>query len=342
LTEATTAELSVPRSRSTALTAAAAFAITLAALVGGLALSAALFAEVAVLRDPDSRRLTRFCGFLALVTAYVAAAIVIARQGARRDFAELRAVTDATPEEWGRYERRFLDRAGPRVAAAIGFGVGLGIDWLGGSVSPFDATQRPWAGLTIWTALLNGLCFAGLGVLVRWSLLEIRALRGIGRRARVSLLERDALAPFVRTGLRGALLWLGGSSLATTLLLDVNTPWIVLVVLALTTGLAAAVLLLPSRGLHERLRAVKRTELARVRAEIDRARSSLFDGDAPAREASARLPALLAWEARVEGTSEWPFDTPTLLRFAFLLLVPLGSWLGGALVERLVDAFMGN
>ena len=45
----------------------------------------------------------------------------------------------------------------------------------------------------------------------------------------------------------------------------------------------------------------------------------------------------LAWEARIESVREWPFDTPTLVRFALFLLIPLGSWLGGAVVERVVD-----
>ena len=49
------------------------------------------------------------------------------------------------------------------------------------------------------------------------------------------------------------------------------------------------------------------------------------------------LPALLAWEARIESVREWPFDTPALVRFALFLLIPLGSWLGGAMVERVVD-----
>jgi hypothetical protein len=30
-----------------------------------------------------------------------------------------------------------------------------------------------------------------------------------------------------------------------------------------------------------------------------------------------------------------------MLRFGLLVLIPLGSWLGGALVERLVDATLG-
>jgi hypothetical protein len=36
-----------------------------------------------------------------------------------------------------------------------------------------------------------------------------------------------------------------------------------------------------------------------------------------------------------------PFDTPTLLRFALLVLIPISSWVAGALVERLVDLALG-
>jgi hypothetical protein len=49
---------------------------------------------------------------------------------------------------------------------------------------------------------------------------------------------------------------------------------------------------------------------------------------------------LFAYEARVESAREWPFDASTLVRFALLLTVPLVSWLGGALVERVVDRLL--
>ncbi len=35
---------------------------------------------------------------------------------------------------------------------------------------------------------------------------------------------------------------------------------------------------------------------------------------------------------------EWPYDTPTLLRFALPSLVAASPWLGGALVERALGA----
>lgn len=56
-----------------------------------------------------------------------------------------------------------------------------------------------------------------------------------------------------------------------------------------------------------------------------------------ARREPCSLADLLAWEARIERVAEWPFDTPTLLRFALALLVPLGSWLGGALAQLAIE-----
>jgi hypothetical protein len=71
--------------------------------------------------------------------------------------------------------------------------------------------------------------------------------------------------------------------------------------------------------------------LTRVRAQIAEARQTRDD---------VRLPGLLAWESRVESVPEWPIDAAALRRIALYLLIPLGSWVGGALVERLVDALL--
>ena len=54
-----------------------------------------------------------------------------------------------------------------------------------------------------------------------------------------------------------------------------------------------------------------------------------------------RLADLLAYEARIASVSEWPIDGFTLLRLSFYLFLPVGSWLGGALVERLVSRLLG-
>ena len=55
-------------------------------------------------------------------------------------------------------------------------------------------------------------------------------------------------------------------------------------------------------------------------------------------EAGAKLPGLLAYKNEIESVREWPFDAPTLTRFFLYVAIPLGSWVGGALVERLLGA----
>lgn len=322
--------------------AGAVFAGVLAALLAAIWASAVVFADTSVLWSNGAPvRLARFSGFLSLVTAYLAASVVLLRRGAGRDFSALRGVSDATPEAWQSWSRRFADQRSAAVIAAVGAVCGYVINRIGsGLATPPD--PPPWIGLDWWAAALNMLLFANLALLARWSILEIRALRAIGRRVRVSLLDRSALAPFVRAGLRAAIAWLVGSSLAMTLVLDVNAPWLVLLIIGGTMALGIAALLLPSAGLNERLRAEKQRELTWVRGEIAHAREALARSDAASRNEVARLPVLLAWESRIEAAGTWPFDPPTLLRFSLLLLVPIGSWLGGALVERALAAAMGE
>jgi hypothetical protein len=79
----------------------------------------------------------------------------------------------------------------------------------------------------------------------------------------------------------------------------------------------------------------KHAELARSTAQL-RARAA-----AGAREAPGSLADALAWRRHVEAVPDWPIDLPTLRRFMLYLAIPLGSWLGGALVDRLVERMAG-
>jgi len=42
----------------------------------------------------------------------------------------------------------------------------------------------------------------------------------------------------------------------------------------------------------------------------------------------------------IENQRNWPFENSILVRFALYLLIPLGSWLGGAFVERGLDLIL--
>jgi hypothetical protein len=313
----------------------------------GLALAAfylgsvVVFADASVLRSVSAggvERLARFNASLGLVFAYLVAALWLGKRWVHRDFEALRGVVEAGDHEWSAWRERLrLPVSGGVLGAALlGALAGLVVDWVGRPAG--DSVAGVWRGHLLWIWTLNPLLFAAMGVLVRLSADRARVFRELGRRVRVRLGEVAPLAPFARAGLRTALLWFVGTSLASLLLVDTDAPALVLSILVATTAIAVFSLLAPSRGVHERLREAKREELDWLRGEIAHSSDALRRGDAAG---AALLPALLAWEARIAGASEWPFDTSTWLRFALLLLVPLGSWLGGALVEHVVERWLG-
>ena len=155
------------------------------------------------------------------------------------------------------------------------------------------------------------------------------------------LFDREVVAPFAHFGLRGAFIWIGSSSIGSSLawgMADTAPLW---VILAGTLALATVSFVRPARVIRARLRTAKRAELGRVRARIAAAKEAALARDA-ARSGpeAALLPGLVAYEARIAALHEWPFDTPTVARFSALALLAAGSWLGGALVERLLGTFL--
>jgi hypothetical protein len=54
-----------------------------------------------------------------------------------------------------------------------------------------------------------------------------------------------------------------------------------------------------------------------------------------------RLADAIAWEARVASLRDWPIEAPTLLRLALFVAIGLGSWVGAALVEKLLGRVLG-
>jgi hypothetical protein len=109
----------------------------------------------------------------------------------------------------------------------------------------------------------------------------------------------------------------------------------------LLVGVAVAALLLPVFGVHSRIQEAKGAELVRVRALI---RSRAQEASEPARAgplSDAPLSDLIAYEQRIESASTWPFDVPTLFRFGLYVALGVGSWVGGAVVERLLGTLLG-
>ncbi len=153
----------------------------------------------------------------------------------------------------------------------------------------------------------------------------------------IDLLDERSSDAFVQQGLQGALLVV--LVFAVTSALAVSPGHRALgATLAMTfsTLTALAALLEPVRGVRKRIRAEKARQLATIRQRIDAQRRAVLDGPAEAKSIEA-LPALLALESRIESVREWPVDVSAWARFAVYMVLGLGSWVGAAAVERVLE-----
>ena len=184
--------------------------------------------------------------------------------------------------------------------------------------------------LLYWTLFHNA---AGAYAFGRMLALEGALTRGYARiadRVRIDLLDPEPLAPLARKGQRSVLLWILLSSCLSLFWFGGDPALINAFVLALALGVAATAFALPLSRVRARLAAAKRAEIGRVNAALREERRSLLAGE-PAQR--GRVADLAAWRALVERVPEWPVTLPTLLRSGLFVLIGIGSWLGGALVE---------
>jgi hypothetical protein len=321
---------------------------SLAAIVVAYLATAAAIGGFEILADAEDpfhiRPAVRFDLVMALVLTFVLWTVLSEPRATTRDLAGLRPILDCSDEECAALVREAHSAGHSVPAGLLGAGFGVGVVLLSVWASPRGDTHWPLAhpfapSLQLaWSIALTACLFGLIGRLAHGSIRVSQLFSELGRRrVRLRLLDPGSLQPFARRGLRSASYWFIGSGIAMLLLVDAAVPGLIAAVIAGTLALGVMSLLLPSRGIHQQLREAKHAELARVRRAIERRSRGLFEPEDPAAtDGQPALPALLAWEARIESVREWPFDTPTLVRFALFLLIPLGSWLGGAMVERVV------
>lgn len=186
--------------------------------------------------------------------------------------------------------------------------------------------------------ILVGLVLMGW-FLFRFMFLLVWAALKISRTARhirsIDLLDTSLVEPYARHGVRTSLLAVIQLSISANLWLDPNSPAVAtittMVMLLSTTAVA---LFMPAWGIHRRLSELKRLELKQVRSNI----CGLRDLQTRSAEDAQQLRAELALENRLMEVSEWPFDAGTYVRVILYVFLGLGSWVGAALVERLLDA----
>jgi hypothetical protein len=273
--------------------------------------------------------------FIGFTLALSAASI----RGARRDFADLLPHLDAAEDDLPRLERAMLSYSrGPLVALAFVGGAATGLLTITDPSLWQDGVIPGWSDPSaLWLIARN---FLNWYVVVRAMGLELmlgRTFSRLGERVRLpDLLDREPLAPFGRRALRNVLLWmLLAAFLSLTYLGEGWASDLMVLALAWLLAFALAAFVLPLTGIRRRVRQRKSEELTRVRAAVAEARGRSVSGVDGA--SGGRLADLLAWEARVASVHEWPIDASTLLRLGFYLLIGLGSWVGAAFVERMLE-----
>jgi hypothetical protein len=164
-----------------------------------------------------------------------------------------------------------------------------------------------------------------------------RAYARLGEQVEVDLFDPSRLLVFARKGLRSVVVWvLISSALSMLWVLDSAGQANVTLALGSLTLLTVA-LIGPARGIHLRIATVKAAELARVTEGIRLERAATLAprrADAPPED--ARLGNLIQYQEFVKSIREWPFDVSIVARSLLLIVLGVGSWLGGAVVERLL------
>lgn len=272
---------------------------------------------------------------LAALFGWIVASSRWAVDGSLRDLEALRPLLRLGPREVDALRAGFLTSAPlpRRACAALGALLGLALSPLSQADAASSLRESGFDYAFLLGSLHNAAMFALLGG-EAWGTLEASRVyakieAAIGE---IDLLDPDLLEPFARRGLRAASFWIIGSGLGALVFVSEGIGAPILAIVTATVGVGIATLVLPMRGAHRRIRAAKRAELERTRAAIRAERGKLLGGDAR----PTRLAELLAYEARIERVREWPIDLPILLRFSGLLALAVGSWLGGAIVERVL------
>jgi hypothetical protein len=277
----------------------------------------------------------------AVLLAYLPAAYLSVVRRARetlRQLGPLLAVdADALAEleaGAGRYPR-----SETRVAGLIGVALATLAPFLTPGPMPWQPSE--WGAVVGFQRALSLPIGWWAGRLAHAALIESGRLSELASRLRpIDLFDLGSLAPFARSGLGNALLVAGFTGICALFLFEQGLAPIVAAIAAVTLASAIAGLLLPVRGLRARIREAKRERLGWCGAALAETEARLRAERRA--EDLARIADLLAYREHVMAVREWPFDLSAFLRVALYLSIPLGSWAGAALVERLLDRLLGG
>jgi hypothetical protein len=206
---------------------------------------------------------------------------------------------------------------------------------------PIFAIGFPAVSYQFIAAVISGTIFGWLSArflvcMVKDSLQMSRLARALPE---LDLIDLRPLSPFVQQGLKSALLTVIVPILTAHLSIAPGTAVIGSVVfLTIWVMFTLLVFTLPVRGVRDRILREKQSQLEKLRSEIRDSIEQAVDH----RDGSAgkRLSALLDLEIRLERVRAWPYDASSWIKLGLFMLIGLGSWVGAAAIERLLEAMI--
>jgi hypothetical protein len=314
--------------------------------IGALLLTALVVSEWALGRfDPevlatlryDPNRDLRIAIIHCLLFAYAPTAYVVLIHRTRRTWLELHGLLGVSRSDTQAAMRRVGHRNRWLGATFVVSGLLLWVfaTYASSPDDPFaiaNITPEVWWARTLGPFLVAYLVlFSTLIVESSWLLSSSSS-----RIPELDLLNPDQIAPFKSQALTHSLVIFGMAACASPFGFEAYLLGLSIGIWIFTIVVAAVGLLLPLVGIRRLIRSTRSRELKWCDAELRSARDEM-KGREEAGQAG-RFGELYAYRQRLGEVSEWPLDAPSFVRFSLYLLIPLGSWLGGALVERLVDA----
>ncbi|NIL94334.1 MAG: hypothetical protein GTO71_07825 [Woeseiaceae bacterium] len=274
-----------------------------------------------------------------LIMAYSASAYAYLLVTARRTTHDLSQVARSAPH-W----QRTIDRAGkhPRwillvVGAASFLVVGVAVTHATTPEPTNPWEWQSWNYEVYWHRATTVLFMWWIGCFCYVTVAESARLSRLSDHIEsLDLLDLRPYQPLIRQGLTNALLVFGMVSVLSLLGVESRYgpslvgSWISFIALAWIG------MMLPLRGMRKKIRVAKDQELDWCAQSLKISRDALKSGAAEQQS----IAEIMAYRTLIENIRNWPFDSPTLVRFTLYLLIPLGSWLGGAFVERGVDYFL--
>jgi hypothetical protein len=198
-------------------------------------------------------------------------------------------------------------------------------------------------------AIFTGTCLIWIVLTLSMAALLDNALvfRDLARHTKINLLQPQTLRPFGTVAVISTLAVIGIQAAFPIMFIDSELSAVAYIP-GLIPTLADMFLLaaLPVWPVHRRLAQEKALALASINQRIDAA--GLIDGaidqavdgannNAEYDNTLAQLAPLLTYRKEIAQVSEWPFDLGVITRLGLYLIIPPLTWIGAALIERLVD-----